>query len=304
MAELLETWNGSAMPTAKGSLKILSTAKAGQYDIPGHPEHPGRILRSLEHLQKILPRDFFAEPAPASLEKIQAVHGKEAIEVVSREGYFDPDTPGAPGVYECSLLAAGAALEAAHGGLKGDKVFSLMRPPGHHATPERGMGFCYFNSMSVAIQDVVQKKEARRVAVLDLDCHHGNGTEDFCLGREEFLYVSLHQFPAYPGTGRQSRANCLNYPLPPGTEEGEYFPALESALKHLSAFKPDLLGISMGFDTYMKDPLTQFGLSRKDYRAMGKLLKAASLPSFALLEGGYHDDLPFLIEEFLSGWTS
>lgn len=285
-------------------LKIISTVVAGKYDIPGHPEHPLRILRSLKHLKSNLSADSFQEPTPAPLEKIKAVHSGDMIEVVKREGFFDPDTPGSPGVWECSLLSAGAALQAAEESLKGGKVFSLMRPPGHHATPERGMGFCYFNSMAVAIQDITQRKLAKKIAVFDLDCHHGNGTENFCMGKEPFLYVSLHQFPAYPGTGRQSRANCLNYPLAPGTDEGEYFPAMEDAMKRITEFKPDLVGISMGFDTYEQDPLTQFGLTAKDYKKIGQWLKDFKYPMFALLEGGYHDDLPFLIEEFLTGWTS
>lgn len=284
-------------------LKIISTIKAGNYDIPGHPEHPLRVLRSLEHLKSLLPAASFEEPTAAHLEKIKAVHAEGAVKIVEKEGYFDPDTPGAPGVWECSLLSAGAALQAAKESLKGEKVFSLMRPPGHHATPDTGMGFCYFNSMAVAIQDMVHQKLARKIAVLDLDCHHGNGTEAFCLEKEEFMYVSLHQFPAYPGTGRQSRANCVNYPLPPGTEEGDYFSAMEGALKQIKTFKPDLVGVSMGFDTYEKDPLTQFGLAKKDYRKIGQWLKEFDVPMFSLLEGGYHDDLPLLIEEFLTGWA-
>jgi len=286
------------------SLKILSTPKAGQYDISGHPERPARVLRSLEHLKKLLPATAFQEPMAAPIEKIQAVHGEHLIHLVQAEGYFDPDTPGAPGVFQCSLLSAGAALQAAQESLDGTPVFSLMRPPGHHATPQQSMGFCYFNSMSVAVQDMAQQGKIQRAAVLDLDCHHGNGTEDFCFGKEEFLYVSLHQFPAYPGTGRQSRGNCVNFPLAPGTEGTDYFPALESALGKIRDFKPDLIGISMGFDTYEKDPLTQFGLAQKDYRVIGQRLKETGWPIFALLEGGYHDDLPFLIEEFLAGWTS
>ena len=276
----------------------------GKYDIPGHPEHPARVLKSLEHLRTILPKDSFEEPSPAHLDKIKAVHGEGLIRTVQKEGYLDPDTPGAKGVYPSSLLAAGAALKAASESLKGGPVFSLMRPPGHHATPERGMGFCYFNSMAVAVEDMIVEKKAKKVTVLDLDCHHGNGTEDFCFGKGEFQYVSLHQFPAYPGTGRQSRGNCVNFPLAPGTEGKDYFPALEDALKKIRDFKPDLLGISMGFDTYEKDPLTQFGLAKKDYHRIGKELKTIGIPAFALLEGGYHDDLPFLIEEFLTGWTA
>ncbi len=289
---------------ALNNLKILSTIKAGNYDISGHPEHSSRVLRSLEHLKTLLPVSVFEEPQAAALAKIEAVHDEKVIRQVENEGYFDSDTPGASGIWECSLLAAGAALQSASKALKGEKVFSLMRPPGHHATPHSAMGFCYFNSMAIAIQDVSQRKLAAKIAVLDLDCHHGNGTEDFCMGKEEFMYVSLHQFPAYPGTGRQSRHNCLNYPLAPGTEEGDYFPAMESALKKILEFKPDLLGVSMGFDTYEKDPLTQFGLVLKDYWKMGKWLKDIDLPTFALLEGGYHNDLPYLIEEFLTGWTT
>ena len=292
------------MATTSQPLKILSTPKVGKYDIPGHPEHPLRVLRSLEHLKSILPKPVFHEPKPVQLDQVHAVHHKAMIEQVEKEGYFDPDTPGAPGVWESSLLAAGAAVQAAEEALGGQKVFSLMRPPGHHATPDSGMGFCYLNSMSVAIEDQVRTKRAQRVAVLDLDCHHGNGTEDFCFGRDPFLYASLHQFPAYPGTGRQSRGNCANYPLPPGTTERDYFQTLDSALKRIAEFQPNLLGISMGFDTYEKDPLTQFGLTKKDYRRIGKTLKDFDRPTFALLEGGYHDDLPVLIEEFLMGWTS
>ena len=285
-------------------LKILSTPKAGFYDVSGHPEQPARVLRSLEYLKTILPATVFSEPSPAPIEKIQAVHGIGLVSLVQAEGYFDPDTPGGPGIYASSLLSAGAALQAAEESLKGTPTFSLMRPPGHHATPQQAMGFCYFNSMAVAIQDILKQGKAKRIAVLDLDCHHGNGTEDFCLGKEGFMYVSLHQFPAYPGTGRQSKGNCVNYPLAPGTKEGEYFQALDGALKKIRDFKPDLVGVSMGFDTYEKDPLTQFGLTMKDYRKIGMVLKSLNIPVFSLLEGGYHDDLPLLVEEFLTGWTS
>ncbi len=261
-------------------------------------------MRSLEHLKTLLPAGIFHEPQAAPLEKIAAVHDEKVVQLVEKEGYFDPDTPGAAGIWNCSLLSAGAALQAASDGLKGKKAFSLMRPPGHHATPRQGNGlFCYFNSMAVAIQDVTRREISGKVAVLDLDCHHGNGTEDFCLGTEEFLYLSLHQFPAYPGTGRQSRANCVNYPLAPGTRGG-LFSGNGKRDEKIRDFKPDLLGLSMGFDTYEKDPLTQFGLVKKDYRKMGKWLKDFGFPTFTLLEGGYHDDLPYLIEDFLMGWTT
>jgi acetoin utilization deacetylase AcuC-like enzyme len=286
------------------SLRILSTEKAAGYKILGHPEHPMRVLKTLEHLKKILPAGIFEEPAPADLDLIRRVHAAPLVEAVQAEEFLDPDTPGAPGTYAASLLSAGAALQAARDCLKGGLVFSLMRPPGHHATPARGMGFCYFNSMAVALQGLSDLKLARKIAVLDLDCHHGNGTEAFCFGKDSFLYVSLHQSPAYPGTGQQSFGNCLNYPLAPETGEGDYFPVLEKALQKVRDFKPDLIGISMGFDTYEKDPLTQFGLKVPDYRTLGRMMKEMKMPQFALLEGGYHGDLPLLVETFLTGWTA
>ncbi len=286
----------------KNNLKIISTPNIG-YDSPGHPEHPGRVVRSLAHLKNILPSTLFQEPQPAPLEAIQAVHGEGVVTQVQNEDFIDMDTPGGPGVFTSSLLSAGAALAASKEALQGVKIFSLMRPPGHHATPDRSMGFCYFNSMAVSLQALIKEGKARKAAVLDLDVHHGNGTQDFCFGKPGLLFVSLHQFPAYPGTGQKSLDNCRNYPLPPGTREGTYFPAMEKAMGEIRAFQPDLIGVSMGFDTYEKDPLAQFGLTKEDYRTIGKLLGDFNIPTFALLEGGYHDDLPYLIEEFLQGWA-
>jgi len=283
-------------------LKIFST-KAGFYEIPGHPEHPMRVLDSLKHLQSCLPASVFEEPAAIFLGKVQAVHSELVVQTVQNEGFIDPDTPGAKGIYQASLLSAGSALRAAEESFQGITAFSLMRPPGHHATPGQSMGFCYFNSMAIAINDLIHSRKAKKIAIFDLDCHHGNGTEAFCLGKPEYLYVSLHQAPAYPGTGLSSRDNCLNYPLPPGTKEGVYFPAMESAMEKIRAFKPDLVGVSMGFDTYELDPLTQFGLKQQDYLRIGQMLKSMNLPMFTLLEGGYDQDLPILIENYLKGWT-
>ncbi|HVM32068.1 MAG TPA: histone deacetylase [bacterium] len=292
---------GAANPPSV--LKIFSTEKAAAYRVPGHPEHPQRVLQSLRHLRGILPASVFEEPRPAPREAVRRVHTEDLVRAVEGERFLDPDTPGAPGTGQAGFLAAGAALGAAEAALAGWKAFSLMRPPGHHATPRAGMGFCYFNSIAVAAQAQRDAGKAARVALLDLDCHHGNGTEDFCFGREGFLYVSLHQSPAYPGTGLESRDNCLNYPLAPGTGGQGYFPALERALQKVRDFKPGLVGVSMGFDTYEKDPLTQFGLKREDFGLLGRRVGELGFPQFALLEGGYHDDLPGLVETFLEGWA-
>ncbi|HTA76246.1 MAG TPA: histone deacetylase [bacterium] len=288
----------------ESNLKVLSSVHSGFYEVPGHPEHPMRVKESLKHLQTHLPNSIFEEPLPAPLEKIQVVHSPRVIQAVQNESFIDMDTPGAPGIYQASLLSAGSAIQASREALLGIPVFSLMRPPGHHATPDQSMGFCYFNSMAVAVNDLIKSGRAKRVAIFDLDCHHGNGTEAFCLGKPEYLYVSLHQGSGYPGTGLVSKDNSINYPLPIGTKEGVYFPAMESAMEKIRLFKPDVVGVSMGFDTYEHDPLTEFGLKQADYLRMGKMLQSMNVPMFALLEGGYDKDLPILIEKFLIGWTS
>jgi acetoin utilization deacetylase AcuC-like enzyme len=284
-------------------LLLLSTEDCGRYGLPGHPEHPQRVLATLKRLRSFLPEAAFRVPTAATREDVLAVHRPDLLERVEGEETLDPDTPGMRGIFPAALLSAGSAMEAAQEALAGRRAFSLMRPPGHHATPSSGMGFCYFNSIAVAARRSVDSGKAGKVAVLDLDCHHGNGTEACFLGRPGLLYASLHQFPCYPGTGSKSMDNCLNWPLAPGTGEGGYFPALDAALERIRAFKPDVLGVSMGFDTYRLDPLTQFGLERSDYRRIGKALRETGLPTFGILEGGYHDDLPALVEEFLEGWT-
>ena len=285
-------------------LLIITHDECGDYVVPGHPENPQRVLASLKHLRGFLPKETFLKPSKAVKEDILSVHRQVLWDTVQREEFLDPDTPGPEGIFEAALYSAGAAIDAGKAALGGRAAFSLMRPPGHHATPASGMGFCYFNSIAVAAQHLVTSSRANRVAILDLDCHHGNGTEAFCLGRPAFLYASLHQFPCYPGTGSKSSDNCLNWPLMPGTKEDLYFPALDHAMDRIRKFQPDLVGISMGFDTYELDPLTQFGLKRRDFFKIGKALQGLNLPIFGVLEGGYHDDLPLLLEEYLAGWTT
>lgn len=289
----------------KKDLKIIVPAKDCRFLVPGHPEGPHRLEGIYQLLRSRYVPDAFLEPVPAAEADILAVHSKKLFETVKREEELDGDTPGVPGVYASALLSAGAAIQAAEAVLKGlPRAFVCIRPPGHHATPERGMGFCYFNSIAVAAQAVLARGLAERVAVLDIDCHHGNGTEDCFRGKADRMYVSLHQSPCYPGTGLTSSGNILNFPLPPGAEGPEYLKALGEGLAAVRKFRPDLVGISAGFDTYVKDPLTQFGLKLEDYRDIGKeISEGVDAPQFAFLEGGYHEDLPYLVANFLSGWT-
>ena len=215
--------------------------------------------------------------------------------------WFDADTPYHPGIAEIAMISLGGALSAAESCFEAPS-FSLMRPPGHHAGKDRVAGFCYLNNIAVACAHLLKTGKAKRVAILDIDVHHGDGTESLVLGKEGVRFCSLHQFPLYPGTGAQSRGNCENIPLEEGTDEDEYLRHLEPALQRLLESKPDVLAVSAGFDTYKEDPIAGLKLDLKTYRRLGGLLAATKLPRFAVLEGGYAEAVPKLIEQFVDGF--
>jgi acetoin utilization deacetylase AcuC-like enzyme len=179
-----------------------------------------------------------------------------------------------------------------------------MRPPGHHCTRDRLMGFCYFNNMAIAIEAARARHKIVRAAVFDFDCHHGNGTEAIYDGDANTLFVSLHQSPCYPGTGLKSHGNIRNYPLRPRTSPEVFLKASAAALEEIKTFAPQLLGISAGFDAYKEDPITQMSLEIDTFREIGKQVSAIKVPQFALLEGGYADELPLCIAAFLEGWRT
>lgn len=268
-----------------------------KYHQQGHPESPARVAESYNFLKD---KNFeFVEPQPAEEKDLLLVHSQRLIEKVRNEQIFDLDTPNIKGIFNYALLSAGGAIKAMELALDGKKSFSLMRPPGHHAGKNFAAGFCYFNNIAIATAKALQN--FKKVAILDIDCHHGNGTEDIFLGKNNVLYVSLHQSPLYPGTGLSSQFNCLNFPLAAGTGEKEYLNKLDLALKKISDFSPDLLAISVGFDTYKKDPLTNLNLTIDSYKKIGKKIASLNLPTFAVLEGGYSYDLPECIYNFLLG---
>ena len=278
-------------------ITIVFSEKCLSYREPGHPETPERVEKSYIFLKD---KGFeFIEPEPCSEEDLLLAHSRQMVEGVQNNSFFDTDTPGFPGIFEIAKLSAGGAIKACELALKNKISFSLLRPPGHHATKNNVGGFCYFNNIAIAVKKALGQVET--VAIIDIDCHHGNGTEDIFLGEKQVLYVSLHQSPLYPGTGLSSHKNCLNFPLLAGTGEKEYLKVLNDALVEVKKFNPMLIAVSAGFDTYKLDPITDIGLETTSYRKIAREIKNLGKPVFSVLEGGYSEDLPQCIYEYLKG---
>src|ERR1039457_955518 len=230
-------------------MRIITDERCTGYSHPGHPERPERILATWERLrgQSELPITW-SKPGPADDAAILRAHTPEHLARLSVPEDLDDDTPAFPDLAEYARASVGAALDALKVARSGETVFSLMRPPGHHATRNRAMGFCYLNNVAIAALEALATG-AKRVAVFDFDVHHGNGTESILLNKPDCAFYSIHQFPCYPGTGtRNLGANCFNYPVLPQTARGEYLHVLDSALEHLASFKPTLVAVSAGFD--------------------------------------------------------
>lgn len=279
-------------------MKIFFSEACLNYAQPGHPESPARLQEAYRYLHQ---KEYqFIQPHPCTKEDILLAHSPALLASVEKGDFFDADTPALPNIYHYAMLAVGSAIEAAMASLKGERAFSLMRPPGHHAARNELGGFCYFNNIAIAV--LRARQHVGKVAIVDLDCHHGNGTEDIMRGKEGIIYLSLHQSPLYPGTGLASRGNCYNYPLPSQTAQEEYMAVLDTALGIVRQFNPDLVAVSMGFDTYVYDPIANFCLEKESYRAIAAMLAAFKKPLFGVLEGGYHTgDLPECIEQFFIG---
>jgi acetoin utilization deacetylase AcuC-like enzyme len=274
-----------------------------EYSAPSHPERPARIARSVPLLKKRHPDWEWRTPKPASEAALLRAHSHDHVDRIRKATRdFDADTPVYPKIYEHALRSAGAAIEAGRAALSGERAFSLMRPPGHHATRDRAMGFCYFNNIAVAALDALDNS-AKRVAIWDFDAHHGNGTEAIVAHNLQIAFASIHQFPGYPGTGTKSFANVTNYPLGPGTPQNHYVEVAKRALEKLVGFKPNLFLVSAGFDAYAGDPLVKMTLEAEDFSIFGEWLRQLDIPVATILEGGYSDELPELIDAFLSAWN-
>ena len=287
---------------------LITSAHSVEHDTgPGHPESPDRIRAVTKALEQNAFRDLKRANAPdATLEQMSRAHPKEFVEAilkaVPKSGFarVDSDTVMSPGSGPAIVEAAGALVAAVDAVAKGEvrNAFCAVRPPGHHAESQRAMGFCLINNVAVGALHARAAHGYKRIAVVDFDVHHGNGTQEIFWDDAEAFYASTHQFPNYPGTGarreRGAHNNVVNVPLPPGSEPALFRTGFrEEVLPALAAFKPDFLLVSAGFDAHMDDPLANLQLTEADFAwATGELAKAAQTLCggrlVSVLEGGYN----------------
>ena len=283
-------------------MKIITDERCAGYSHPGHPERPERILATLEFLrrQTELPIEW-AEPGRMSDAQILRAHAPELLARLQIPHDFDDDTPFYENIAGFARASVAATLDALAAARAGKNVFSLMRPPGHHATRDQAMGFCYLNNIAIAALEAVAT-DVKRVAVFDFDVHHGNGTEAILLDRPGVACFSIHLHPFYPGTGgAKVGSNGFNYPVAPGAPRETYRAALARALDDMQKFQPDLVAVSAGFDAYVGDPLGQSVLVLDDFYWLGQSLRSLGVPMFSVLEGGYSRELSELILAYLKG---
>jgi acetoin utilization deacetylase AcuC-like enzyme len=278
-------------------------------ELVSHPEmarlHPtGDHPERQERLRALQEQFEFREAEPASDEDILRCHTAELLELVrgiAGPTLVDPDTIASDTTYEAALLAAGATIEAVR-----SNGFALVRPPGHHATPDRAMGFCFFDNVAVAARYAQAELAVSRVAIIDWDVHHGNGTEDIFRADPTVLFVSMHQWPFYPGTGGpdDQGETLVNLALPAGSTDEDYLGAWDERVEPVvRAFEPDLVLVSAGFDAHEEDPIAQMLVTESGFRELARRSADLAPRTAAVLEGGYNvDTLPALVRAALDGF--
>jgi len=271
----------------------------------GHPEKIDRVTAIIDNFKKINNQKlFWKKPVKFDQSFLINTHSSEYIDLVSKSfpenglAFLDGDTVVSPGSKEATKDAVGSIITAIDGVQQKEfkNAFCAVRPPGHHAEKDKAMGFCIYNNVAVGANYLIKKYNYNKVAIIDFDVHHGNGTQDIFYDNEKVLYISTHQYPYYPGSGSEKEIgkfnNVLNIPLEAGTTAEEYLNAYELVLKKLKEFKPEFLLFSAGFDAHIDDPLAQLRLSSEDFYQLTKRTLEISKSIcngnvVSILEGGY-----------------
>jgi len=273
---------------------------------PGHPECPERIPAILTGLKKIQSQKLIWKEIGSFDEKyIELTHSKKYLEKINQSFpkedlvFLDGDTIVSKGSKKAAYDAVGAIINAIDAVMNQefDNAFCVVRPPGHHAEKEQAMGFCIFNNVAVGATYLLEKYKLDKVAIIDFDVHHGNGTQDIFYNEKKVLYISSHQFPFYPGTGSKDEIgkfnNILNIPLKAGTVSEEFFNNYKKVYDKLNEFRPQFILLSAGFDAHKNDPLANVNLESRDYYILTKEImkiakKICSNKIVSILEGGYN----------------
>ena len=285
---------------------ILTTSSYLNHDTGhGHPERADRVTVIIKNLKKIQSKNLiWKKPEKFNLKYLQLAHDKDYLNTVKDSfpnhglNFLDGDTILSPGSKKATIDAVGSILTAIDGVMNKDlkNSFCAVRPPGHHAEKQKAMGFCVYNNVAVGAYYLLEKYKLSKVAIIDFDVHHGNGTQNIFNDNEKVLYISSHQYPYYPGSGaaneKGTKNNILNVPLNAGTKSHEFLNAYENIFKKLKEFKPNFILLSAGFDAHKDDPLAQINLESKDYYTLTKriLTIAEELCGgkvVSILEGGY-----------------
>ena len=271
----------------------------------GHPEKIDRVTAVIENFKKLDNKNLvWKKPSNFRQSILIKTHTKDYIKQVNlsfpQSGlkFLDGDTVVSPGSKDATKDAVGSIISAIDGVEKKEfkNAFCCVRPPGHHAEKEKAMGFCIFNNVAVGANYLIEKYKYKKIAIIDFDVHHGNGTQDIFYNDKNVLYISTHQYPYYPGSGSEKENgkynNVLNIPLEAGTTGNEYLNAYEKVLDKLKEFKPEFLLFSAGFDAHIDDPLAQLRLSSEDFYKITKRTLEVSKPFcngniVSILEGGY-----------------